>query len=575
MGETKDNKAKFFDNTYAVLTVIFMIAGIVSSVLLLRFLNGREGNKTVLDTGWKVTRAGVTIEDVDLKEYSFEDVKAGETVVLETVLEGDFPEIACMKVNVHYHDVLVEMDGEEIFSADRDRFDRGEMLGSGFYIAELGRDCAGKKIKITIRAGEDKAFGSIECPQIWDSVTFRQDYASDRIYPLALAFFFIVLGISMAVMAVIVGIRRTFSAGDTFRLCSLSLFSIAVGAYMLGELDLMEIITNDTVRIAEIKYYALFVIPVFFIGFQFEESVDKKDRIKNTIFGCAWLIVLFFCIYAFIMHNAFGVNPRRYLTFSQVLNVACVLAVLVIRIREMLKGRNRYRMSVYMTIAAGGAAILALIRYLIASKVFGNAENSISINYLYIVFLFFVLSLFFDYMTNAIESAKQKERMAVMAKLAFSDPLTGLNNRQAAEQYYDRIDKSEEPFIVTWFDLNDLKKTNDTYGHDAGDKYIQLFADVLRETFEGKGFIARTGGDEFVYVINKKDDDDIIKLFEQLGGLNEQLANIDTEFMDLKMNVSYGIYDSVENEANNIREALRIADTRMYEMKKSMRADRS
>jgi diguanylate cyclase (GGDEF)-like protein len=65
----------------------------------------------------------------------------------------------------------------------------------------------------------------------------------------------------------------------------------------------------------------------------------------------------------------------------------------------------------------------------------------------------------------------------------------------------DEIDRDKKNYAVVVFDLNGLKKVNDTLGHEEGDCYIKEFGQVLKKTFQDYGFVGRTGGDEFQVLI--------------------------------------------------------------------------
>ena len=54
------------------------------------------------------------------------------------------------------------------------------------------------------------------------------------------------------------------------------------------------------------------------------------------------------------------------------------------------------------------------------------------------------------------------------------------------------------------FDLNNLKRANDTYGHAVGDQLITNFARLLRNAIPAKDFVGRYGGDEFIAIITQK-----------------------------------------------------------------------
>ncbi|OBF29953.1 hypothetical protein A5724_02205 [Mycobacterium sp. ACS1612] len=86
--------------------------------------------------------------------------------------------------------------------------------------------------------------------------------------------------------------------------------------------------------------------------------------------------------------------------------------------------------------------------------------------------------------------------------LAEHDDLTGLHNRRALLAHLDaRLALGEQgPVSALFFDLDRLKAINDYLGHTAGDWFIRVLAERLREGVEGPSLIARLGGDEFVVV---------------------------------------------------------------------------
>jgi diguanylate cyclase (GGDEF)-like protein len=86
--------------------------------------------------------------------------------------------------------------------------------------------------------------------------------------------------------------------------------------------------------------------------------------------------------------------------------------------------------------------------------------------------------------------------------LAEHDDLTGLYNRRALLAHLDSRLAAGQPgsVAILFFDLDRLKAINDYLGHTAGDWFIRVLAERLRETDEGPNLIARLGGDEFVVV---------------------------------------------------------------------------
>ena len=84
--------------------------------------------------------------------------------------------------------------------------------------------------------------------------------------------------------------------------------------------------------------------------------------------------------------------------------------------------------------------------------------------------------------------------------------MTKARNRSAYEQRCQEMEKlkPDAPLTVFMFDINNLKHTNDTYGHHAGDTIIRSLADLSPNTvFTDIGQIYRVGGDEFVVLSEK------------------------------------------------------------------------
>ena len=86
---------------------------------------------------------------------------------------------------------------------------------------------------------------------------------------------------------------------------------------------------------------------------------------------------------------------------------------------------------------------------------------------------------------------------------AYTDPLTGLQNRRALDRYITRLCRRRKPcdFAILLIDLDHFKVVNDTLGHAAGDKVLQEVANLLLNETRPTDIVVRTGGDEFVLVL--------------------------------------------------------------------------
>ena len=94
-----------------------------------------------------------------------------------------------------------------------------------------------------------------------------------------------------------------------------------------------------------------------------------------------------------------------------------------------------------------------------------------------------------------------QEDNTTLTKQSKTDELTGVLNRRGYYEFGQRtldiIQEMEHAGIVFFADMDNLKKINDTYGHDVGDEAIKLLAEIFKMVFRSNDVIGRLGGDEF------------------------------------------------------------------------------
>ena len=120
-------------------------------------------------------------------------------------------------------------------------------------------------------------------------------------------------------------------------------------------------------------------------------------------------------------------------------------------------------------------------------------------------------------------------RLAQAQKQANIDALTGIRNKHAylvAEAHLDHqiAEHSQSPFAVVVLDVNDLKKINDTAGHQAGDQCIRDACSIICETFRHSP-VFRIGGDEFAVISQGRDYECIDELLEKMNQYNHAASH--------------------------------------------------
>ena len=167
-----------------------------------------------------------------------------------------------------------------------------------------------------------------------------------------------------------------------------------------------------------------------------------------------------------------------------------------------------------------------------------------------------VMELISFFLGTEISNTLLHERMNLMLR---TDTLTGANNRYAM---LDRISGLKgKSFGIISLDLNGLKRMNDTYGHDAGDRLLVQAAEVLSKVFYEED-IFRTGGDEFVVI-----SADITE-----GVFNRKLARLRRD-AEKNVDVSFAMGSFWSDGTVEPSEAFRIADDNMYRDKREYYRD--
>ena len=159
-------------------------------------------------------------------------------------------------------------------------------------------------------------------------------------------------------------------------------------------------------------------------------------------------------------------------------------------------------------------------------------------------------------------------RLAQAQKQANIDALTGVKNRHAYLEAEARMDRQiaehrQPPFAIVMLDVNDLKKVNDTVGHQAGDQLLRDACKTICDTFKHSP-VFRVGGDEFAVICQGSDYECMDEL---LGKMRDHNGNASRAGGIM---IACGMARFGDDEC--VASVLERADHNMYENKKALKA---
>jgi diguanylate cyclase (GGDEF)-like protein len=172
-------------------------------------------------------------------------------------------------------------------------------------------------------------------------------------------------------------------------------------------------------------------------------------------------------------------------------------------------------------------------------------------------------------LTNFRQSRRTLELQQELERLASTDPLTGLSNRRAFEAEFDQLLHSGQSLGVVMLDLNGFKEANDEHGHHIGDRILKDIARRLEDLATGDALLARLGGDEFCLVAPDCADWSALQLLQEAiaTAISQPLSYPECEvFISTSLGAALG-----PGEGEDIDALLRLADTRLYAHKRSLR----
>ena len=163
--------------------------------------------------------------------------------------------------------------------------------------------------------------------------------------------------------------------------------------------------------------------------------------------------------------------------------------------------------------------------------------------------------------------------MDLLQNEAETDELTGLPNGRTFTDTAEKLFRSSENISLFMLDIDNFKKVNDTYGHDAGDEVLEVLAGEAGRYNRKMDLFARIGGEEFVAVLPDTDLDEAFSIADKLRIAIEQQDYIHTwrtTARAIPFTVSIGVATRAPGEAE-VGTVLKRADQALYKAKQGGR----
>lgn len=545
-----------------------------------------DSDEIELDDGWSVTINGKEYDNVTLSKFRFKMCNRGDVLTLRHIVPRyDIISLPTLKVYTTHSAIKVYLDDEVIYTYGQRLYDENKLLGYGEHFVSMPYGANSKWLTVEMTVSEDNVFNGVKAMKLLDGNSAMVKDLSGKRVNLSIAMFLIVFGVIIMVLSMLM-LRRAVNFVQTF---CIALFSFLIGCWTLCNNDLIEYFTTDLLMKSYLEYYSLYILPLP-LTYYFRDKIDVRSNPK-------WLKVYFWGIVAaeivyiasaVILQEANLVHLPQILVGSHILMILTIVLILMISVIDIKVRKQRPTVVMIGFLIAIAIVIVELIRFNIEKYITGFTKNAYSSDTCFAV-LIIVISMLLDYGNKTSKSLYENAQRAVLEQMAYMDELTGLGNRRMCEKKLTELEEkemsSDSVYAIVSLDLNFLKRTNDTYGHKKGDELIKSFSDVLSNVFSLYGTVTRTGGDEFVVILDDITEEKVKSLLAQML---EQMEEKNKSASDVILSTAYGYamkgeIPSKQEKTEEIklkvvdigpRAVYRIADDRMYENKRKSKLGR-
>ena len=404
---------------------------------------------------------------------------------------------------------------------------------------------SGDQSQVEISAGEKAYYGNAALVYL--------TFLADKVYALVFA------GSICLLLLLLIYCYRLMSPhvdrGMRRGICFLGMFLLTTGIWVVCDSKIMFTLSRNVAANTILNYASLALFPMFLIMFV-SEMTDHRIKILDVL-PLLYMLDLLYMMTSLLTHLISLVHT---LFIVHALIVVSIIAIILGVFLDVKKNKNKeMKMLLVGFCGLALAAVVALVRFRRSTP--GGYAPVFCVG-LYI-FIFFIIWAAYDRMYRIMG---HNANVMAYRRLAYKDVLTDLGNRAAfMKEEQDLSPEESVGFIV--MDINNLKHTNDCYGHQAGDELICSAADCISKVFQDKGNAYRIGGDEFVVIVKDATEEYLEQLLRRLEEAQEEKQK--ELGKPWKLQIAYGY--AVHSKENSYEELFRQADDRMYECKRRMK----
>lgn len=337
----------------------------------------------------------------------------------------------------------------------------------------------------------------------------------------------------------------------------IGIFMVIVGIWEITESGYMQFKNGHMFTMQILNLLTFGFIPLSAVM-----ALRYTNMIKYHYNKLFWSNVAVFCVY--LLSQLLGVADMTSILWIIHITVLADAIFVFLDTKRYCEEREENGRFWFITVTYA-FVFVAVIIDIYRVYIYPDSYNGYVTRIAIVIFILF-MGINIIYASMALQRSNV-ERETIIS-MAYTDNLTGINNRRCFEEDTEKLVDGKKNFTVVAIDMNNLKMINDELGHKFGDEALIKVAEGLKmfEKFGEKCY--RMGGDEFEVICTHMNGEEIENLCEKI---NDELGK--TEYFPGKpLSMAYGYFRFSANMDKEINKVLAQADKKMYEKKAKMKA---
>ena len=562
----RHEKSAVFDFIVVIILLIFI--SFIAFMKIDNYIYKMRDERSLEDfsTAWR-TEKGEEISLDDIGKKAVKNNKGKSEIYIRHTIPAYLVSDTVLNFrskNIRFQAIIGNKVIYDFMSEAQQALSRGN--GSTFHRINIRADAAGKEIGFRIFPiynDNSSRITSAFLGRTWD-------YYGKILDQNFFGFQFSVTIILVGVLLIVISFFSKLNSGHNERNRILGILAICVGIWAISETLMPQFMFGHSTQLNEINHLLLIFMPYFFISYVYQDLEYCRDILLKTSFGITVTELILISGLSLT-----GIKDSHESLYIVHIGFTIIILIAVIAAFENICycKKNKIKYNTLTIVFSMGVFTVSVLWELLSYYLkYSDRDRGSCMRF---GILIGILILAIDSMRKLFEGIKKTEVTNKVSEITYTDVLTGLANRTAFEakekEIQEKFAKGEiQELLICKFDLNDLRKVNDNYGHAYGDRHIIKCAEIINRAFGNSGHTFRIDGDEFaVFLIGDGTEYIYEKGILKLKELEREYNR--TPDLPMPLHIAYGhvlydrdIFDSVEKAEIG-------ADKKMYECKDRMK----